>query len=61
VRDGSSVRNPKRYFRDNFTGSVNISRDSHKAVPFESLLEQDWLIRTDALSPDLRSIRAQSF
>jgi hypothetical protein len=31
----SSVRNPKRYFGDNFTGSVNISRDSHKAVPLE--------------------------
>jgi hypothetical protein len=29
------VRNPKRYFGENFTGSVNISRDSHKAVPLE--------------------------
>jgi hypothetical protein len=54
-----SVRNPKKYFGDNYTGSVNISRDSHKAVPFESLLEQDWLVRTDAFCRDLRSIRAQ--
>jgi hypothetical protein len=35
VRNVSSVRNPKRYFGDNFAGSVNISRDSHKAVPLE--------------------------
>jgi hypothetical protein len=60
VSDGP-VRNPKRYFGDNYTGSVNISRDSHKPVPFESLLEQDWLVRTDAFSPDLRSIKAQPF
>lgn len=56
-----SVRRPRRYFGDNYTGSVNISRDDHKAVPFESLLEQDWLIRTDAFSRDLRSIEAQPF
>jgi hypothetical protein len=53
------VRNPKRYFGDNYTGSVNISRDSHRPVPFESLLEQDWLVRTDAFSPELRWIEAQ--
>jgi hypothetical protein len=58
VSDGP-VRNPKSYFGDNYTGSVNISRDSHKSVPFESLLEQDWLVRTDAFSPGLRSIEAQ--
>jgi len=53
------VRNPRRHFSDTFTGAVNISRDDHKSVPFESLLEQDWLIRTDAFDRDLRSIVAQ--
>ena len=54
-----SVRNPKRYFGDTFTGSVNISRDGYRSVPFESLLEQDWLIRTDAFDRDLAFIVAQ--
>jgi hypothetical protein len=54
-----SVRNPRRHFSDTYTGAVNISRDNHRSVPFESLLEQDWLIRTDAFSLDLRSITAQ--
>jgi hypothetical protein len=54
-----SVRNPRRYFGDTYTGSVNISRDNHKSVSFESLLEEDWLIGTDAYCHDLRSIRAQ--
>jgi hypothetical protein len=54
-----SVRNPKRYFGDTYTGSVNISRDGYRSVPFESLLEQDWLIRTDAFDRDLKRIVAQ--
>jgi len=54
-----SVRNPKRYFGDTYTGSVRISRDANRQVPFESHLERDWLIRTDAFDFDLRSIVAQ--
>lgn len=55
----ASVRNPKRYFGDTYTGSVNISRDGYRAVQFESLLEQDWLVRTDAFDRDLVCIVAQ--
>jgi hypothetical protein len=54
-----SVRNPKRYFGDTYTGSVNISRDGYRSVPFGSLLEQNWLIRTDAFDRDLKRIVAQ--
>jgi hypothetical protein len=39
-----SVRNPRRYFGDNHTGAVVIFRDGNASVPFESMLERDWLI-----------------
>jgi hypothetical protein len=54
-----SVRNPKRYFGDTYTGSVRISRDGNHQVPFESHLERDWLIRTDAFDFRLKSVVAQ--
>ncbi|NEU97989.1 hypothetical protein [Bradyrhizobium uaiense] len=54
-----SVRHPKRYFGDTYTGSVIISRDGYRAVQFESLLEQDWLVRTDAFDRDLACVVAQ--
>jgi len=54
-----SVRNPRRHFGDNHTGTVVIFRDGAVSVPFESLLERDWLIRTDTYDHDLRWIVAQ--
>lgn len=54
-----SVRNPKRYFGDTYTGSVRITRNGNVQVPFESHLERDWLIRTDAFDFSLKSIVAQ--
>ncbi|NEW97155.1 TnsA endonuclease N-terminal domain-containing protein [Rhodopseudomonas sp. BR0G17] len=54
-----AVRNPKRLFTDNFTGTVNLSRGDRGAVQFESLLEQDWITRTDAYEHDLVSVRHQ--
>lgn len=54
-----SVRNPRRYFGDNHTGAVVIFRDGAASVPFESLLERDWLIRTDTYDHDLQWIVAQ--
>jgi len=54
-----SVRNPKRYFGDTYTGAVRISRDGNLQVPFESHLERDWLIRTDAFDFRLKSVVAQ--
>lgn len=54
-----SIRNPRRYFGDNHTGAVGIIRDGGTPVPFESLLERDWLIRTDTYDHDLRWIVAQ--
>jgi hypothetical protein len=54
-----SVRNPKRYFGDTYTGSVRISRDRNRQVTFESHLERDWLIRTDAFDFALKSVVAQ--
>ncbi|MHC2518996.1 hypothetical protein [Bradyrhizobium diazoefficiens] len=54
-----SLRNPKRYFGDTYTGSVRISRDGNRQVPFESHLERDWLIRTDAFDFRLKSVVAQ--
>lgn len=54
-----SVRHPRRYFGDNHTGAVVIFRDGGEAVPFESMLERDWLIRTDTYDHDLKWIVAQ--
>jgi hypothetical protein len=54
-----SVRNPKRYFGDTYTGSMRISRDGNQQVPFESHLERDWLIPTDAFDFRLKSVVAQ--
>ena len=59
MRRPTSVRNPRRYFGDNHTGTVVIFRDSNTLVPFESMLERDWLIRTDTYDHDLRWIVAQ--
>lgn len=53
------IRNPKRQFNDTFTGSVCISRCKWRPVPFESLLEMDWLLQKDAFSFDLESLEAQ--
>lgn len=54
-----SIRHPRRYFGDNHTGAVVIFRDGGTSVPFESLLERDWLIRTDTYDRDLKWIVAQ--
>jgi len=55
----ASVRNPRRYFGDNHTGAVVIFRDGNASVQFESMLERDWLIRTDTYDHDLKWIVAQ--
>jgi hypothetical protein len=55
----SPVRNPKSLFTDTFTGTVNLTRGNKAAVQFESLLEQDWLILTDAYQRDLVLVRHQ--
>jgi hypothetical protein len=54
-----SVRNPRRYFGDNHSGTVVIFRDGAASVPYESLLERDWLIRTDTYDHDLQWVVAQ--
>ncbi|GKQ53558.1 TnsA endonuclease N-terminal domain-containing protein [Bradyrhizobium sp. Ce-3] len=53
-----SIRDLRRYFGPSI-GSVNIARDRYRSVPFESELERDWLLLTDAFDLDLRSIVSQ--
>ncbi|KRQ14675.1 TnsA endonuclease N-terminal domain-containing protein [Bradyrhizobium manausense] len=53
-----SLRDLRRYFGPGI-GSVNISRDRYRSVPFESELERDWLLLSDAFDLSLRSIVPQ--
>src|SRR5262249_39092630 len=54
----ASLRDLRRYFGPAI-GSVNISRDRYRSVPFESELERDWLLLTDAFDLEMGSIVSQ--
>jgi hypothetical protein len=53
------VRDPRRPPRDNYTGAVQMARCRWKGVPFESMIEMDWLIVTNAFLRTLCGIDAQ--
>lgn len=54
-----TVRDPRRPPRDNYTGLVPMARCGWKGIPFESMIEMDWLIVSDAFHRTLREIEAQ--
>jgi hypothetical protein len=54
-----TVRDPRRPSRDNYTGLVPMARCGWKGIPFESMIEMDWLIVSDAFHRTLREIEAQ--
>ena len=54
-----TVRDPRRPPRNNYTGLVPMARCGWKGIPFESMIEMDWLIVTDAFLRSLRGIEAQ--
>jgi hypothetical protein len=59
VSAGSVVRNPRTQPGDNYTGLVPMTRCNWSGVAFESMLEMDWLIQTDAFTYGLREVKAQ--
>jgi hypothetical protein len=54
-----SVRNPRRSFSPTYKGSLNNPRDRDRAIDFESLLEEDWLVREIAFDQNLRRVVSQ--
>lgn len=54
-----TVRIPRRTPRDNYTGAVQIARCGWRGIPFESMIEMDWLIVTNAFLHALCGIDAQ--
>ena len=53
------IRDPRRPPRDNYTGLVPMARCRWKGIPFELMLEMDWLLVTDAFLRALCGIDAQ--
>ncbi|MEY9418044.1 hypothetical protein ABIF69_004486 [Bradyrhizobium japonicum] len=54
-----SVRNPRRTFSPTYKGSLSNPRDGHRSVDFESMLEEDWLVRELAFDLKLRRVVSQ--
>jgi hypothetical protein len=54
-----SVRNPRRSFSPTYKGSLNNPRDGHRAVDFESMLEEDWVVREVAFDLELGRLVSQ--
>ncbi|MGC0322527.1 hypothetical protein ABIG06_003156 [Bradyrhizobium sp. USDA 326] len=54
-----TVRDPRRPSRDNYTGQVPMARCGWKGIPFESMIEMDFLVVTDAFLRTLLGIEAQ--
>lgn len=54
-----SVRNPRRSFSPTYKGSMGNPRDGHRKVDFESMLEEDWLVREFAFDLRLRHVVSQ--
>lgn len=53
------VRDPRRPPRNNYTGMVPMIRIGSRPVSFESMIEMDWLVVTDAFDFDVVDVRHQ--